>query len=283
MQEIAQKLDDLVIPAAGIPASTIDGKGELLVGSANDAVDNLAIGTDGHVLTLDSAQTLGVKWAAASGGIADPGGANDDFLQRKAGAWAARTIAQVKTDLGVTSLYQNSQSNKYYLPGQIVTSQGNSAIAANFIYLNPMVVTDSLTVASVALYLVTGAASSKVRFAIYNASSAWVPTTVVAQTGEIDTSGSAGIKSGALAGGNVTLTPGRYLLAQVSGHNPTMSFLRHGTTSGAGVHGSWIAADGFTVLGTTSMAFTYGAMTDNPGTPTLGGSPVGFGGWLVLA
>ena len=52
VQEVAQKLDDLVIPAAG---------------------------------------------------IADPGGANDDFLQRKSGAWANRTIAQVKTDLGVTS------------------------------------------------------------------------------------------------------------------------------------------------------------------------------------
>ena len=50
VQEVAQKLDDLVIPAAG---------------------------------------------------IADPGGANDDFLQRKSGAWANRTVAQVKTDLGV--------------------------------------------------------------------------------------------------------------------------------------------------------------------------------------
>jgi len=48
VQEIAQKLDDLVIPAAG---------------------------------------------------IADPGGANDDFLQRKAGAWTHRTIAQVKADV----------------------------------------------------------------------------------------------------------------------------------------------------------------------------------------
>ena len=48
VQEIAQKLDDLVIPAAG---------------------------------------------------IADPGGSNDDFLQRKSGAWTNRTIAQVKTDL----------------------------------------------------------------------------------------------------------------------------------------------------------------------------------------
>jgi hypothetical protein len=52
VQEIAQKLDDLTIPAAG---------------------------------------------------IADPGGANDDFLQRKSGAWTYRTPAQVKTDLGVPS------------------------------------------------------------------------------------------------------------------------------------------------------------------------------------
>jgi hypothetical protein len=48
VQEIAQKLDDLVIPAAG---------------------------------------------------IADPGGSNDDFLQRKSGAWTNRTVAQVRTDL----------------------------------------------------------------------------------------------------------------------------------------------------------------------------------------
>jgi len=50
VQEVAQKLDDLVIPAAG---------------------------------------------------IADPGGANDDILQRKSGAWTNRTVAQVKTDLGI--------------------------------------------------------------------------------------------------------------------------------------------------------------------------------------
>jgi len=48
VQEIAQKLDDLTIPAAG---------------------------------------------------IADPGGSNDDLLQRKSGAWTYRTPAQVRTDM----------------------------------------------------------------------------------------------------------------------------------------------------------------------------------------
>ena len=39
-------------------------------------------------------------WATPSG-IADPGGSNDDFLQRKSDAWTNRTVAQVKADLGV--------------------------------------------------------------------------------------------------------------------------------------------------------------------------------------
>lgn len=51
-----------------VPLADIDGKGELLVGSADNTLDNLAAGTNGHVLTADSAETLGVKWAAASGG-----------------------------------------------------------------------------------------------------------------------------------------------------------------------------------------------------------------------
>lgn len=47
--------------------SVIDAKGDLLVGSANDATDNLPVGTNGQVLTADSTQTLGVKWASAPG------------------------------------------------------------------------------------------------------------------------------------------------------------------------------------------------------------------------
>src|SRR5438105_3107041 len=41
-------------------------KGQLLASSASAAVGALAAGTDGYVLTADSAQTLGIKWAAAA-------------------------------------------------------------------------------------------------------------------------------------------------------------------------------------------------------------------------
>ncbi len=57
--------------SAFVPVSTIDAKGDLLVGSANDAIDNLAVGSNDQVLTADSGQTLGVKWATpASGSVA---------------------------------------------------------------------------------------------------------------------------------------------------------------------------------------------------------------------
>jgi hypothetical protein len=55
--------------SAGIPATLLDAKGDLIVASAADTVARLPVGgTNGHVLTVDSAETLGVKWAAASGG-----------------------------------------------------------------------------------------------------------------------------------------------------------------------------------------------------------------------
>jgi hypothetical protein len=69
---IAYTLNDLqgqitsLDPSGSVSKSVIDAKGDLLVGSANDTVDNLSLGTNGYVLTVDTAQTLGVKWAAPS-------------------------------------------------------------------------------------------------------------------------------------------------------------------------------------------------------------------------
>jgi hypothetical protein len=51
-------------PAGSVSKSIIDAKGDLLVGSANDAVDNLTVGSNNYILTADSSETLGIKWAA---------------------------------------------------------------------------------------------------------------------------------------------------------------------------------------------------------------------------
>jgi hypothetical protein len=49
---------------AAVPESIVTAKADLLVASASGVVDNLAVGTNGQVLTADSTATLGVRWVA---------------------------------------------------------------------------------------------------------------------------------------------------------------------------------------------------------------------------
>lgn len=59
---------DVPSNAEAILDAILDAKGDLIVASAADTPARLAVGTNGHVLTADSAEALGLKWAAASGG-----------------------------------------------------------------------------------------------------------------------------------------------------------------------------------------------------------------------
>jgi hypothetical protein len=62
LNDLQVQIDDLD-PAGSVSKTVIDAKGDLIIGSANDTVDNLTVGSNGYVLTADSAQTLGIKWA----------------------------------------------------------------------------------------------------------------------------------------------------------------------------------------------------------------------------
>ena len=67
---IAYTLNDLqgqidsLDPAGSVSLSTITAKGDILVGQSSGVIDNLSIGSNNYILTADSSQTLGVKWAA---------------------------------------------------------------------------------------------------------------------------------------------------------------------------------------------------------------------------
>lgn len=64
----AQAAADTAVANASVPKSLIDAKGDLFVGTADNTVARLAVGTNGQVLTADSSQPGGLKWAASAGG-----------------------------------------------------------------------------------------------------------------------------------------------------------------------------------------------------------------------
>lgn len=57
------------IAALYIARALLTAKGGIPVAQSGSVVGQLGVGTDGQVLTADAAATLGVKWAAAAGGV----------------------------------------------------------------------------------------------------------------------------------------------------------------------------------------------------------------------
>lgn len=86
--------------------------GRALIDDADATAQIVTLGLAALYQPLDSDLT-------ALAGIAP---ANDDIVQRKAGAWTNRTIAQLLTDLGLAALYQPLDSDLTTLAGLTPTS-----------------------------------------------------------------------------------------------------------------------------------------------------------------
>lgn len=107
---------------AAIAKSLVDAKGDLLVGSADNTVARLAVGTDNYVLTADSSATNGIKWAAAAGG--------GKVLQVVSATYSTETTiaSTTYTDTGLTATITPSATTSKIL---VMVGQQLSAIRSN--------------------------------------------------------------------------------------------------------------------------------------------------------
>lgn len=103
-----------------VPKSVVDAKGDMLVATANDAVSRLAVGTDGQVLTADSAQVLGVKWATPAAGGSAYGSAFDQIIPQVGDDF---TSSYFTTTAAQTLRDQSSAGMPLSLPRQITVDQ----------------------------------------------------------------------------------------------------------------------------------------------------------------
>jgi hypothetical protein len=88
-------------------ATAIDAKGDLIVGTGADTFARLAVGTNGHTLVADSAETTGLKWAAPAAG--------GKVLQVVSGTYSTQTTvaSTTYTDSGLTlNITPSSASSK---------------------------------------------------------------------------------------------------------------------------------------------------------------------------
>ena len=119
----------------------VDAKGDLLVGTADNAISRVAVGTNGYVLTADSAETGGLKWAApAAVGVFDT-----------SITFEGATANDYETTLTVVDPTADRTITLPNVDGTVVTSGDTGTVTAT------MLASDSVTTAKITDSNVTAA------------------------------------------------------------------------------------------------------------------------------
>lgn len=150
--------DDSRITGA-VPKSTVTTKGDLIVATASATVARQGVGSDGQVLTADSSQTNGMKWATPS----SSGGVSFATYPRAA----------------------------YIQAGGAITARSSKAASLNAMYLLPLPILTAATVSAIAFELTSSVVGAVARLGFYSSSASFLPDALVADLGTFtaDTTG----------------------------------------------------------------------------------------------
>jgi hypothetical protein len=117
-----------------LPASLVDAKGDLLVGSADNTVIRKAVGADGQILTADASAAGGVKWASP----------------------------------GASGTGRSFVSGKYHQPDVVGADNQNVALGNSTLTALPFSVGRATTFDRKGIEVTTLAAATNLRMGIYN-------------------------------------------------------------------------------------------------------------------
>lgn len=118
--------DDLIYFNTGNPKTIVTAKGDLVVGTSSGNVQRLGVGTNNYILTADSAQTTGIKWAAAPTELPSQTGNSGKYLTTDGTnpSWAAVSYPDISfnSQTGTTYTLVAGDLNK------LVTLDNSSAV-----------------------------------------------------------------------------------------------------------------------------------------------------------
>jgi len=218
-----------------IPRSLVDAKGDLLLGTADNTVSRLAVGSNGRTLVASSGDTPGVKWAG-------------------------------DVPLPVFSYISGAYHNVCAVNG----AAGNTnTFGRDIIHFTPVLIKASATFDRIQAYA-SQVTSGKLRLGLYNSDPVTgLPTSLVFDSGEIDISGTAGDKTVTI--NQAIVGPGLYHAAFVAGGSTDPTLGSTTTSALVPIYGcDPSVANSSGGMRYCRQSYTYAALPSNVGTLTYG-------------
>ncbi len=272
-----------------ITAGTVDAKGDLIVGSADDAVARLGVGSNGQVLTAASGATYGLQWAdpAAVGvfgeSITFEGATADSFETTLAvtDPTADRTIT-LPNATGTVALTSDvtthaSLTEAHGATGAVVGTT-NTQTLTNKTLTSPKVNEDVvMSATSTELNILDGATLSTTELNYVDGVTSAIQTQLNNKAASSDLTTHTGATEAHGATGAVVGTTNTQTLTNKTLTSPTLTTPALGVATATSINGTTIpetktlvvTTDKISVLASTSSSELAGVISDETGTGAL--------------